>query len=578
MKWPDRDDTGKWMGAVAALFVVLYAAFIARTTFTVRGQVFGTLFDDALISLRYAANLAQGHGLVWNPGEWPRVEGYTNLGWTAAMSLICLVFSRPWAPLAVSCLSAAMLLRAGLRARQLLATAGASPTAQLAGAILVLAYFPAMFWSLRGMEVGVLSWLLIEAVIVWQHLVESPSWRRLAMLALISGLAFLVRNDSLLVFGIVLAAGFVRAGIRMPNLVALVPFALCFAIQVGIRIAYYGDWVPNTYTLKMTGVPLNVRIASGGLAALQAIAPLVLPLALCVVGMSRQTRPTVRTLCRITVAATTIQFAYLVWIGGDAWLVDYSNRFVATIAPLVLIGAAATSSELAQNRSLTNTFGWISALAFVCVSVLWARSVTEVRPLSGVTLAVLWIGVLAIAAALTRLSVRRLSALALVSVTAGACFVFTSGPSWIRWVVKNAAYVRDDIAFSKQGQMLRETLPADAVIAATWLGAPSYFSGLESIDLFGKTDKHVAHLPGMLPFKPGHNKMDLAYSVGRLRPDVVLYDSTQLQQFGYTRLLNGLWTNDASTRLSPATTARLAAWCDPPACTGRAVSQSIAFR
>jgi hypothetical protein len=38
--------------------------------------------DDAYISFRYAQNLADGHGPVWNPGE--RVEGYTT--WSAATS------------------------------------------------------------------------------------------------------------------------------------------------------------------------------------------------------------------------------------------------------------------------------------------------------------------------------------------------------------------------------------------------------------------------------------------------------------------------------------------------------------
>lgn len=32
--------------------------------------------EDAFISFRYARNLVDGHGLVFNPGE--RVEGYTN--------------------------------------------------------------------------------------------------------------------------------------------------------------------------------------------------------------------------------------------------------------------------------------------------------------------------------------------------------------------------------------------------------------------------------------------------------------------------------------------------------------------
>ena len=40
--------------------------------------------DDAFISFRYAANLLDGHGLVYNPGE--RVEGYTNFLWTVLMA------------------------------------------------------------------------------------------------------------------------------------------------------------------------------------------------------------------------------------------------------------------------------------------------------------------------------------------------------------------------------------------------------------------------------------------------------------------------------------------------------------
>ncbi len=36
------------------------------------------IFDDAFISYRYARNLADGFGLVWNLGEAP-VEGFTNL-------------------------------------------------------------------------------------------------------------------------------------------------------------------------------------------------------------------------------------------------------------------------------------------------------------------------------------------------------------------------------------------------------------------------------------------------------------------------------------------------------------------
>ena len=42
------------------------------------------LGDDSYISFRYALHLAEGLGLVWNPGEW--VEGYTNFLWVILMA------------------------------------------------------------------------------------------------------------------------------------------------------------------------------------------------------------------------------------------------------------------------------------------------------------------------------------------------------------------------------------------------------------------------------------------------------------------------------------------------------------
>ena len=43
------------------------------------------LTDDAYISFRYARNLAEGHGLVFNAGA-ERVEGYSNFLWTALLA------------------------------------------------------------------------------------------------------------------------------------------------------------------------------------------------------------------------------------------------------------------------------------------------------------------------------------------------------------------------------------------------------------------------------------------------------------------------------------------------------------
>lgn len=65
----------EWVWLAGAL-AVLYA-LAARWHFKL---------DDMYISLRYARNLHEGHGLVWNPGERP-VEGYTNFLWVLIEAL-----------------------------------------------------------------------------------------------------------------------------------------------------------------------------------------------------------------------------------------------------------------------------------------------------------------------------------------------------------------------------------------------------------------------------------------------------------------------------------------------------------
>ena len=77
--------------------------FVARAAFRIHdGRWVYSLFDDAMISMRYARNLADGYGLRWNPGE-PAVEGYSNLLWTLVMAgLHLLRLPDRWAALPVA--------------------------------------------------------------------------------------------------------------------------------------------------------------------------------------------------------------------------------------------------------------------------------------------------------------------------------------------------------------------------------------------------------------------------------------------------------------------------------------------
>src|SRR5262249_45130042 len=60
------------------------AVYVARTSFVVDGHRVFCLWDDAMISMTYARNLREGHGLVWNAGG-EHVQGFSNLGVTLAV-------------------------------------------------------------------------------------------------------------------------------------------------------------------------------------------------------------------------------------------------------------------------------------------------------------------------------------------------------------------------------------------------------------------------------------------------------------------------------------------------------------
>jgi hypothetical protein len=66
--------------------------------------------------------------------------------------------------------------------------------------------------------------------------------------------------------------------------------------------------------------------------------------------------------------------------------------------------------------------------------------------------------------------------------------------------------------------------PGDKV-ASCWAGAFYYYSGVAGVDLLGKCDAVVARAKpdGTNPY-PGHNKLDLPYSLGALRPAWVLME------------------------------------------------------
>ncbi|MEV6875665.1 hypothetical protein [Amycolatopsis sp. NPDC051128] len=76
LTWGRLDTDRGWRGCVLALTLGLSL---------LHQLLFATVTEDAFVSFRYAQNIADGNGPVFNPGE--RVEGYTNFLWLVLIAL-----------------------------------------------------------------------------------------------------------------------------------------------------------------------------------------------------------------------------------------------------------------------------------------------------------------------------------------------------------------------------------------------------------------------------------------------------------------------------------------------------------
>src|SRR5690348_15647673 len=97
----------KRLAYACAGIAVIYLAFAGfliwrSSAVSIDGHCYFSLFDDAMISMRYADNLAHGHGLVWNgmaPAE--HVEGFTNPLMVGVMAIAILLFGKVGGVLAI---------------------------------------------------------------------------------------------------------------------------------------------------------------------------------------------------------------------------------------------------------------------------------------------------------------------------------------------------------------------------------------------------------------------------------------------------------------------------------------------
>ena len=471
------------LGAVLAFLYIAWAIpfLLESSVVAIDGRRYFGLFDDAMISMRYAWNFSHSQGLVWNPGE--RIEGYTNLLWTLLMSLFTTVLDKPGAVLAVQITGVAIVLGCCVLVWKLAQRVGMDLPERdrlalgVATVLMTLTYYPLSHWSLTGMETGLLTLLILAAMIALEGYARNRGGAGLLPVAAFLGLAYLTREDSaifsipILIYAVTIPAAETDRRARARMLLPALGLFLLFPIGRELfRLLYYGDFLPNTYYLKLTGMPLADRIRDGlGFTSLYLVTHAVF---LGVGTLGCIFKPDRRKSLYLTLAALPI--LYQIWVGGDPVRIW---RMMTPAQPLAAVLFARAALELVRRMSHslsspkgTRLFGYMTALAILSVNLIFTR-----------------------------------------------LMLFRE-----RWFPLDFYQVRINAAVA-----VNEVTTEDASVAVLAAGVVPYYTDRRAHDMLGRTDAYIASLPadlsgavgwGGMHSVPGHNKYDLDYSIKQLRP------------------------------------------------------------
>lgn len=468
------------LALLAAAYVVWACLFIYQSSYVaLDGQRYFGLFDDAMISMRYAWNLSHGSGLVWNAGE--HVEGYTNLLMTLVMSLPSLFLDKRLAVLAVQIMGIPTVLGIAWLARGMVSHLYEDmPHRGLMGILVfacVLFYYPLSYWTLMGMETGILTLFILACASFGLRWVRNGRRADLIWMPLAAGLAFLTRNDSLILcgvtFGYVALAGCwystdrgrLMAIARAAGLVVLFVLA-----QTAFRAAYYGQLLPNTYFLKLTRYPLSVRLIDGGrfvLGFMSQTWPLFL-----LAGFAMWRRLKADRVFLLLLVLTAL--AYQVYVGGDPW--DTWRMLAPAVPPLLVLAVVGAAGLAAFLRSPAASRYVSVVIALLIFIPLWYSDLPF----------------------LPDMAVRGPTSAAIANKTN------TNAAIAIRALTRPAASV-----------------------GVIWAGTLPYYVDRYAVDFLGKSDPYIARLDadvsgasgwGRQISIPGHNKYDLTYSIVQRRP------------------------------------------------------------
>ena len=352
LAWLSNRPLYQWRLIALALLTLLSVVALFQNSIIVDGARVFWLNDDQMISMRYARNLAQGYGLVWNPGE--RVEGYTNFLWTLVMAGFHLLpIGDARAAIPVKTVNWALACAVLLLGERLLRFFLPKPTWALPVLLGVMALCgDIVYWSVNGFETTLLTAAFLLVVV--RILEESKADRPRPGTYLLMGLLPLIRSDA---YHVWVGLAWLALGLHRdrPRIARLLGVSLVLPIlHLLLRYGYYGDWLPNTYYLKIAGVQGRTVLGLQHLSRFVRNYGVVLALAIMGTLFARDRRRW------LLIGGLAISVCYVLVVGGD--ILPYS-RFLAHFVPVILVLALVSILEVAQRA-------WIQFLLLLAIFLL----------------------------------------------------------------------------------------------------------------------------------------------------------------------------------------------------------------
>ena len=315
------------------------------------------LCDDAFISFRYVRNLLEGHGLVFNPGEY--VEGYSNFLWVLELAAIWGLSgvaperTAPWLSVAFTAGTIAAMMW-WIARLPLLCHRGLVAWMAL-GFVCASATF-AVWTSGGGLETRQFTFFIVLAVMCLSLYRDSRRGLLAASLSLAA--AALTRPDGLLLaalcFGWFVIQRMADTGRFNPDWRRLIYLAAPFVVLVGAhflwRYAYYGEWLPNTWYAKHVRPWYESGFRYLWAAALETGLYLLIPLA--AVAMRSRWRASQDGIWALVLLLVGVHMAYVMRIGGDHFEYRPLDFYWPLLAVPASMGIVYLGSRIANRRWL----------------------------------------------------------------------------------------------------------------------------------------------------------------------------------------------------------------------------------